>query len=194
MKNNLRRYLPLYVIILFFLCLAGMLGIGIHAYFNYDSSNSQHSNLMLKLRGPNEGKITYRKLLANGKMTKGEKFDTKNEEIINVDANVFKIHDEKKTNSSYLTLGKYTLKDQNRKKVNDSVYERMIKQVAHEQENPVFIFRMFKTNQNYYAFLQLNAGIDDTGTIYKYSFKNKKMEKIGKTDNDNEVVAIKEIK
>lgn len=192
MKNSLRKYLPLYVVILFCLCLAGMLGVGVHAYFNYKGSSSQKVRspiLMVKIRAVNEGKITYHKLLANEKIIKGKKFSAKNEEIINVNPNVFKVDSKK----NQLTLRKYTLKNQYNKEVNDSVYNRMMKQVAREQENPIFIFRMFKTHHNYYAFLQLNAGIDETGMIYKYSFKDKKMVEIGSTENDDEVIAVKEI-
>lgn len=79
-----------------------------------------------------------------------------------------------------------------KKKVSDPVYDQMIKQVAREQKHLIFRFTMFKVNCHYYAFLSLNAGLDDTGTIYRYSFKDKKMIKIGQTSDDNEVLAVKE--
>ena len=147
---------------------------------------------MFKLNTANDEKTLYRKLLVNGELDKGKKFKVKNEEIVDA-SDIFIDHVNRKSNSIYLTVKKHVLKDQFKKQVHNPIYDRMIKQVVKEQQHPIFVFTMFKTKNHYYAYLALNAGIYDTGTIYRYSKKDKKMSGIGQTSNDEHVVAIREI-
>lgn len=188
MKDKTLRRLPLYVIILLFLCLIGLVGITSHAIH---SGNSQKVILYLKMQDDNHEKPPYyRKLRANGVKDKTKKFRIRNEEIVNATYS-FTSHIDKKSNSIYLTLKHKPLHNQYHKKVNDPIYTRMVKQIAKNQKHDIFNFTIFKVQHKYYAYLELNAGLDDTGTIYRYSFKKKKMIVIGGTENDQAVIAIK---
>lgn len=190
MKKSIKYFRPLYVLLLLLVTFT-VLAIGLILSSSFHSS-SNTPILMLKLNTANDEKTLYRKLLVNGELDKGKKFKVKNEEIVDA-SDIFIDHVNRKSNSIYLTVKKHVLKDQFKKQVHNPIYDRMIKQVVKEQQHPIFVFTMFKTKNHYYAYLALNAGIDDTGTIYRYSKKDKKMSGIGQTSNDEHVVAIREI-
>lgn len=184
MKKSIKYFKPLNVLLLLLVAFT-VLALGLILSSFHSSSNT--SILMFKLNTANDEKTLYRKLLVNGELDKG-----KNEEIVDA-SDIFIDHVNRKSNSIYLIVKKHVLKDQFKKQVHNPIYDRMIKQVVKEQQHPIFVFTMFKTKNHYYAYLALNAGIDDTGTIYRYSKKDKKMSGIGQTSNDEHVAAIREI-
>lgn len=189
MKKSIKYFKPLNVLLLLLVAFT-VLALGLILSSFHSSSNT--SILMFKLNTANDEKTLYRKLLVNGELDKGKKFKVKNEEIVDA-SDIFIDHVNRKSNSIYLTVKKHVLKDQFKKQVRNPIYNRMIKQVVKEQQHLIFVFTMFKTKNHYYAYLALNVGIDDTGTIYRYSKKDKKMSGIGQTSNDEHVVAIREI-
>lgn len=190
MKDKIFNRLPFYVIIVFLLCLIGLCGIIFKANYSFNNPNNQKVILYLKMQDYNREKPPYyRKLKANGVKSKATKFKVGQEEIADA-SSLFSAHINKKKNSIYLTINHQSLRNQDHKKVKDPIYSQMIKQVATEQKHPIGHFFMFKVHHKYYAYLALNAGLDDTGTIYRYSFKKKKMLAIGETEDDQDVIAV----
>ncbi|TSO26837.1 hypothetical protein [Lactobacillus sp. LL6] len=163
--------------------------VSFFVYKKLTSMQNSSSILQAEISYPDSSKKQYIEILSNGKVKSIHSFTQSDSDAISVDPWIFEEY-VNKNKEIYLTLKKYTLKDNKNNKVHDENYYKLVDKIAKDSKHSIGILNLFKVRNKYYAFVKDNAGLSDEGNLYKFNSRTNKLIKICTIDS-GEIIKLK---